>query len=197
MQNGGDGDDDGDGDEEEEEEEDYLRREKGSHGNEDRRKLYVGGLGFGGAPKEFLRRYFERFGAVENAYIPRFRDTGKYRGFAFVLMEEEEGFIPLILLSFYPLLSLVASFTLVTSCFFQIFKSPPLYPNPFYLILPYSILSYPILLFLLSLFFFPLHNIFFPPPAFSFLLLLLFSSLHFTYDLFSSSSHIFFFLCPP
>lgn len=52
-------------------------------------KLYVGNISYD-TTKEDLIEYFGEFGTVADVYIPRQRDTGTPRGFAFVNMAEED-----------------------------------------------------------------------------------------------------------
>mmetsp|Transcript_10258 Transcript_10258/g.14331 ORF Transcript_10258/g.14331 Transcript_10258/m.14331 type:complete len:391 (-) Transcript_10258:197-1369(-) len=51
-------------------------------------KLYVGNLSFDTA-EEDLRYLFEEFGDIIDCYMPKDRDTGRARGFAFVTMEHD------------------------------------------------------------------------------------------------------------
>eukprot|EP01122_Echinamoeba_exundans_P008062 TRINITY_DN25_c0_g2_i1.p2 TRINITY_DN25_c0_g2~~TRINITY_DN25_c0_g2_i1.p2 ORF type:complete len:163 (-),score=49.87 TRINITY_DN25_c0_g2_i1:587-1018(-) len=53
-------------------------------------KLFVGGLAWA-TTNESLREAFEKFGAVQNAEVVYHRDTGKSRGFGFVIMEDKAG----------------------------------------------------------------------------------------------------------
>jgi hypothetical protein len=51
---------------------------------------FVGGLAWA-TTNESLREAFEKFGAVQNAEVVYHRDTGKSRGFGFVIMEDKAG----------------------------------------------------------------------------------------------------------
>ena len=50
-------------------------------------KIYVGNLPFTSTEAE-LKDAFERFGAIESVSVITDRDSGRPRGFAFVVMEE-------------------------------------------------------------------------------------------------------------
>ena len=50
-------------------------------------KIYIGNLSWG-TKDAGLKKAFERFGAVNDANVARYRDTGRSRGFGFVEMEE-------------------------------------------------------------------------------------------------------------
>ena len=52
-------------------------------------KLFVGNLSYGVSDTE-LRDLFEQHGTVSSISIPKDRDTGRPRGFAFVEMESQE-----------------------------------------------------------------------------------------------------------
>ena len=51
------------------------------------KKLYVGNLSFG-ATESQVRELFEQYGTVESIAMITDRDTGRFRGFGFVEMEE-------------------------------------------------------------------------------------------------------------
>jgi RNA recognition motif-containing protein len=51
------------------------------------KKLYVGNLSFA-ATESQVRELFEQFGTVESVAMITDRDTGRFRGFSFVEMEE-------------------------------------------------------------------------------------------------------------
>ena len=51
------------------------------------KKLYVGNLAFS-ATETQVRELFEQFGTVESVAMITDRDTGRFRGFSFVEMEE-------------------------------------------------------------------------------------------------------------
>lgn len=51
-------------------------------------KLYVGNLSFGVTDSD-LSRMFEPYGAVESAQVVTDRDTGRSRGFGFVVMPSD------------------------------------------------------------------------------------------------------------
>jgi RNA recognition motif-containing protein len=51
------------------------------------KKLYVGNLAFS-ATEAQVRELFEQFGTVESVAMITDRDTGRFRGFSFVEMEE-------------------------------------------------------------------------------------------------------------
>jgi RNA recognition motif-containing protein len=53
------------------------------------KKVYIGNLG-PGADKTSLTKLFSMFGTVEDAYIVTDRQTGKSKGFGFVVMAAEE-----------------------------------------------------------------------------------------------------------
>ena len=53
-------------------------------------KLYVGNLSFSTEEDEVLS-LFSEYGDVYDCYMPRDRDTGRPRGFAFVTMEEGDA----------------------------------------------------------------------------------------------------------
>lgn len=53
-------------------------------------KLYVGNI-FYGATETELREMFEPFGAVEHVSMPIDRESGRFRGFAFVTFETGEA----------------------------------------------------------------------------------------------------------
>ncbi|MEE9465767.1 MAG: RNA-binding protein [Candidatus Neomarinimicrobiota bacterium] len=52
------------------------------------KKLYVGNLPFS-ATEEEIRALFEPFGPVESLNLINDRDTGRFRGFGFVELEDE------------------------------------------------------------------------------------------------------------
>lgn len=52
------------------------------------KKLYVGNLSWQ-ATNEDLKELFSRYGSVEDAFIPTDRETGRSRGFGFVVLEAE------------------------------------------------------------------------------------------------------------
>lgn len=54
------------------------------------KNLYVGNLAYG-ADDEMLRQLFEQFGPVEGCEVKIDRETGRSRGFAFVMMGTDEG----------------------------------------------------------------------------------------------------------
>lgn len=51
------------------------------------KKVYVGNLSFG-ATEEQVRGLFEEFGEIQSIAMINDRDTGRFRGFAFVEMED-------------------------------------------------------------------------------------------------------------
>jgi RNA recognition motif-containing protein len=51
------------------------------------KKIYVGNLSFG-ATEEQVRELFSEFGAIQSLAMINDRDTGRFRGFAFVEMED-------------------------------------------------------------------------------------------------------------
>eukprot|EP00613_Pedinella_sp_CCMP2098_P077123 CAMPEP_0171949280 /NCGR_PEP_ID=MMETSP0993-20121228/71619_1 /TAXON_ID=483369 /ORGANISM="non described non described, Strain CCMP2098" /LENGTH=198 /DNA_ID=CAMNT_0012593703 /DNA_START=68 /DNA_END=661 /DNA_ORIENTATION=- len=53
-------------------------------------KVFVGGLAWE-TTQEQLKEYFNQFGTVVDAIMPRDRDTGRSRGFGFVTFTETEG----------------------------------------------------------------------------------------------------------
>ena len=53
------------------------------------KNIYVGNLVWGATPEE-LRGLFEPFGAVEKAQIVTDRETGRSRGFGFVVMTNDD-----------------------------------------------------------------------------------------------------------
>jgi len=53
----------------------------------ERNKLYIGNLSFR-THEEDLRKEFERFGRIEDIYLPSDRDTGRPRGFGFITYED-------------------------------------------------------------------------------------------------------------
>jgi RNA recognition motif-containing protein len=53
------------------------------------KKVYIGNLG-PKADQASLKKLFSMFGAVEDAYIVSDRQTGKSKGFGFVVMGSEE-----------------------------------------------------------------------------------------------------------
>ena len=55
--------------------------------NELSKKIYVGNLAFS-ATEEQVRELFAEYGSVESIAMITDRDTGKFRGFAFVEMED-------------------------------------------------------------------------------------------------------------
>jgi len=62
--------------------------ENGDKGDEDARKVFVGGLSWESSAKD-LRTYFEKFGAVEKATLKTDSMTGESRGFGFILYEDK------------------------------------------------------------------------------------------------------------
>jgi RNA recognition motif-containing protein len=54
------------------------------------KNLYVGNLAYG-AEDEMLRQLFEQFGPVESCEIKIDRETGRSRGFAFVMMGTDDA----------------------------------------------------------------------------------------------------------
>lgn len=54
------------------------------------RKLFVGGLPWA-TTDEGLRKAFEEFGSIEEANVVRERDTGRSRGFGFVIFEDDDS----------------------------------------------------------------------------------------------------------
>jgi RNA recognition motif-containing protein len=54
------------------------------------KKLYVGNLSFQTTESE-ITSAFERFGPVESVSLITDRDTGRSKGFAFVVMNEEDA----------------------------------------------------------------------------------------------------------
>jgi RNA-binding protein Musashi len=61
---------------------------KGGKGKGDQsgRKIFVGRLDFN-STSESIKAYFQQFGAVEDAYVPKDHNSGKSRGFGFVTFE--------------------------------------------------------------------------------------------------------------
>jgi RNA recognition motif-containing protein len=53
-------------------------------------KIFVGGLPYH-TTDETLRKFFERFGDIEEAVVITDRATGKSRGYGFVTMSTKEG----------------------------------------------------------------------------------------------------------
>jgi len=53
------------------------------------RKLFVGGLPWS-TTDETLRKSFEGYGAIEEANVVRERDSGRSRGFGFVIFESPD-----------------------------------------------------------------------------------------------------------
>ena len=53
-------------------------------------KIYIGNLSWG-TTDDGLKKAFERFGAVNDANVARFRHTGRSRGFGFVEMEDGQA----------------------------------------------------------------------------------------------------------
>lgn len=51
------------------------------------KKIYIGNLSFA-ATESQVRELFEQYGTVESIAMIKDRDTGRFRGFAFVEMEE-------------------------------------------------------------------------------------------------------------
>lgn len=56
----------------------------------DKKKLYVGNIPWGVEEHE-LRERFEQFGTVYSIHMPTDRETGKFRGFAFIEMDEADA----------------------------------------------------------------------------------------------------------
>jgi RNA recognition motif-containing protein len=54
------------------------------------KKLYVGNLPFS-ATEEEVKGMFEEFGTVESVNLITDRDTGRFRGFGFVEMSEDDA----------------------------------------------------------------------------------------------------------
>jgi len=54
------------------------------------RKLFVGGLNYE-TTEEKLKEYFERYGPIEDHVIMKFPDSGRSRGFGFVVFEKSES----------------------------------------------------------------------------------------------------------
>ncbi|MBM2816975.1 MAG: RNA-binding protein [Ignavibacteria bacterium] len=52
--------------------------------------IYVGNLKFT-ATEQNVREMFEQFGPVNNLKMIKDRETGRFRGFAFIEMDREEG----------------------------------------------------------------------------------------------------------
>jgi RNA recognition motif-containing protein len=50
--------------------------------------VYVGNLSFDVTPED-LKQVFAEYGTVKRAHLPKDRETGRMRGFAFVEMESE------------------------------------------------------------------------------------------------------------
>merc|ERR1712141_667159 len=53
-------------------------------------KIFVGKLSWN-ATQEYLESFFGKFGEVKSSYIPKDRETGRPRGFAFVEFATEDG----------------------------------------------------------------------------------------------------------
>ena len=51
-------------------------------------KIYVGNLSYG-VEEQDLRTFFESFGDITEVFIPKDRETGKGRGFAFITFENQ------------------------------------------------------------------------------------------------------------
>jgi len=60
----------------------------GDKGDEDARKVFVGGLSWQSSAKD-LRTYFEKFGSIEKATLKTDSMTGESRGFGFILFEDK------------------------------------------------------------------------------------------------------------
>ena len=54
------------------------------------KKLFVGGISWN-TTDETLKQAFERFGEIGEATVITDRDTGRSRGFGFVLLEDDEA----------------------------------------------------------------------------------------------------------
>ena len=54
------------------------------------KKLFVGGISWN-TTDETLKQAFERFGEILEATVITDRDTGRSRGFGFVLLEDDEA----------------------------------------------------------------------------------------------------------
>lgn len=52
--------------------------------------IYVGNLSYSASEDE-VKRIFSEFGAVSSAKLIKDRDTGRFKGFGFVEMEDEGG----------------------------------------------------------------------------------------------------------
>jgi len=66
------------------------QKEEGDAGDEDERKVFVGGLSWQSSDKD-LRKYFEKFGAIEKVTLKTDAMTGESRGFGFILYEDKES----------------------------------------------------------------------------------------------------------
>jgi cold-inducible RNA-binding protein len=64
--------------------------ETGGYGRGGTMKIYVGNLGFSATEEEVLDLFAE-YGTVTSIAMINDRDTGRFRGFAFVEMSDEEG----------------------------------------------------------------------------------------------------------
>lgn len=53
------------------------------------KKLYMGNIPFT-ATEEEIREYYQQFGSVKEVFVPRDKNSGEGRGFAFVTMAEED-----------------------------------------------------------------------------------------------------------
>lgn len=58
-------------------------------------KLYLGNLSFN-ATREEIQSLFEEYGAVNDVFIVKDRESGRPRGFAFVTMETKESMLAAI-----------------------------------------------------------------------------------------------------
>jgi len=53
------------------------------------RKLFIGGLNYS-TTEETMKSYFERYGSLEDCVIMKFPDSGRSRGFGFIMFEKSE-----------------------------------------------------------------------------------------------------------
>jgi len=53
------------------------------------RKLFIGGLNYS-TTEETMKTYFERYGSLEDCVVMKFPDSGRSRGFGFILFEKSE-----------------------------------------------------------------------------------------------------------